>query len=73
MRSQYDKQLKELNTELIEMGSLIETAINTAVEALVEKDTQKALFIKEHDNIINAKEKQIESLCFKLLLHQQMM
>ena len=71
MRSKYDKQLKELNTELIEMGALIETAINTAVEALIEKDIEKAEFIKEHDEAINAKEKQIETLCFKLLLHQQ--
>ena len=71
MRTQYEKQLKELNTELIEMGSLIETAINTAVEALIEKDVEKADFIKEHDELINRKEKQIEALCFKLLLHQQ--
>jgi len=71
MRTQYEKQLKLLNTELIEMGALIETAINTAVEALIEKDVEKADFIKHNDEFINEKEKQIEALCFKLLLHQQ--
>lgn len=71
MRTQYENQLKELNAELIEMGSLIETAINTAVEALIEKDKEKCEFIESHDEVINAKEKHIETLCFKLLLHQQ--
>ena len=42
MRRGFDAQLQELNTELIEMGALIEHAIQSSVESLVEQDAQKA-------------------------------
>lgn len=71
MRSQFDKQIKRLHTELIEMGGLIEIAIKYAIESLTEKDADKALKVKENEVEINTKEKEIENLCFKLLLHQQ--
>lgn len=71
MRTQYDRQLKELYTGLIEMGALIEYAINKAIDALSEKDSESARRVKENEAEINSKEKEIEGLCFKLLLHQQ--
>ncbi len=71
MRSQYESQLTLLNRELIEMGSLIEKSISNAVESLITQDKEKALTVKNGDPVINSKEKEIESLCFKLLLHQQ--
>jgi len=36
MRSRFEKELKYLNDELIEMGNLIESSINAAVAALKE-------------------------------------
>jgi len=42
MRNRFDKQLDQLNNELIEMGSLIEQAIAMAINALVNKDVEKA-------------------------------
>ena len=35
MRNRFDRQLLQLNNELIEMGSLIEKAIEMAIAALV--------------------------------------
>ena len=71
MRRGFDAQLQELNTELIEMGALIEHAIKSSVEALVEQDAQKARRAIAFDREVDQKEKDIESLCLKLLLQQQ--
>ena len=71
MRNRFDKQLDQLNNELIEMGSLIEQAIAMAINALVNKDIDKAQQAIAFDEEINRQEKEIESLCLKLLLQQQ--
>ena len=42
MRNRFDRQLQVLNDELIEMGSLIEQAIEMACSALVRQDVEKA-------------------------------
>ena len=55
MRNRFDRQLQVLNDELIEMGSLIEQAIEMACSALVRQDVEKAqkgiVFIDEIDKI----------------------
>ena len=71
MRNRFEKQLDQLNNELIEMGSLIEQAIAMAINALVNKDVEKAQQAIAFDEEINRQEKEIESLCLKLLLQQQ--
>ncbi len=71
MRSRFDESLTLLNNGLIEMGGLVESAIFQATQALLEQDAAKAREIIAGDTIIDEKEKDIESQCLKLLLHQQ--
>jgi phosphate transport system protein len=71
MRNNFNHELELLNNELIDMGSMIESAILKAVEALVKKDKELAVQAVEFDSQIDAKEKSIESLCLTLLLEQQ--
>jgi phosphate transport system protein len=71
MRSRFDEQLSSLNNSLIEMGAMIENAISKATKALVEQDVALAAEVMNSDNIIDEKEKDIESQCMKLLLSQQ--
>ena len=71
MRNRFDRQLEQLNNELINMGSLIEEAIEMAITAMVKQDIVKAKEIMEFDEEIDDKEREIESLCLKLLLQQQ--
>lgn len=71
MREYYIKQLELLNNQLIEMGSLIERAIEMAVEALVNQDDDKAREAMKLDEQIDRMEKDIEALCMRLLLQQQ--
>ena len=37
MRNRFDRELVRLNNELIEMGSMIEKSIETAVKAMVNQ------------------------------------
>ena len=71
MRSRFDTQLEELNTELIRMGSLIEAAITNAVKALIHQDKSQAKKAIQEDLEVDQKEQEIENLCLKLLLQQQ--
>jgi len=71
MRKRFDEQLVCLNNSLIEMGALIENAIALASKALIGQDAKLAQKAIDSDAAINEKEKEIESLCLKLILHQQ--
>lgn len=71
MRSRFDEKLAQLNNNLIEMGALVEHAIAKATKALQERDADTARKIMDDDAIIDEKEKEIESLCLKLILNQQ--
>ena len=71
MRNRFDRQLLELNNELIEMGSLIEQAIEMGISALVKQNVELADKAIKFDVEIDEQEKNIESLCMKLLLQQQ--
>ena len=71
MRNQFETQLAKLNQELIEMGALVERAIATSATALVNHDAEIARSVATFDNEVDQKEKDIESLCLKLLLQQQ--
>ena len=71
MRSQFDKQLAQLHRELIEMGVLCEQAIALAAQALKEGDAALAGQVSGLERDIDRKERDIENLCLRLLLHQQ--
>ena len=71
MRNRFDSQLQLLNNDLISMGALCENAIACATKALLEGDltlAKKAIAVEKD---IDNKEREIESLCLKLLLQQQ--
>ncbi len=71
MRNRFDRQLVQLNNELLEMGGMIEKAISDTVKALVNQDIELASNVIEYDEEIDHQEREIEQLCLKLLLQQQ--
>lgn len=71
MRIHFDEQLEQLNKEIISMGSLVEQAIEMAVDALIKQDVEKAKKAMDFDEEVDRKEKIIEDLCLRLLLQQQ--
>lgn len=71
VRERFDKQLKDLNDLLIEMGNAVESSIKVSVEALIGQNTELAKSVIEGDREVDELEKEIESKCLKLLLQQQ--
>lgn len=71
MRSRFDEQLEQLNKEMITMGALCENAIARSAKALVDGDSRLSESVSEFSAQIDHKEREIETLCLKLLLQQQ--
>lgn len=71
MRNKFERQLEILNSELIEMGALCENAIDCAIRALLNHDSEVANEALAVEDEINQIERDIESMCLKLLLKQQ--
>lgn len=71
MRLQFDEQLDLLNRELITMGALCENAIALSAKALVEGTPALAGDVCDLSAQIDNKEREIESMCLKLLLQRQ--
>ncbi len=71
MRSKFDEQLSLLNQKLIQMGQAIERNIQDAIDALVNGNVEKANLIKNSDDDIDKMQREIESICFGLLIQQQ--
>ncbi len=71
MRIRFEEQLTQLNAQLIDMGSLIEYAIENSIRAMIERDDELARKIVAFDTEVDKKERDIEQMCIKLLLQQQ--
>ena len=71
MRSRFDEQLSSLNSALIEMGALCEEVIDIVTKSLADGNRHLAKKVAPLDCEIDRMERSIESMCLKLLLHQQ--
>ena len=71
MRVKFEAQLERLNVEHITMGALCEEVISGAAKALLDGDSGLRETVLAAERDINQKERDIESLCMKLLLQQQ--
>lgn len=71
MRNKFDEQLDLLKTQMIQMGALCEEAIASATKALIKGDIELAKKVITTDEDIDLKEKEIESICLKLLFQYQ--
>lgn len=63
--------LDELNNDLILMGALCENIIAASIKSLLNYDLPLAESTIQSEKQIDQKEREIESLCLKLLLQQQ--
>ncbi len=70
MRDRFTGQLKSLHKGLIEMGEQCESVITMATDALINNNKAGAESVSVLDTDIDHQERDIESLCLKLLLQQ---
>ena len=71
MRSRFDQQLALLNRELTPMGALCEDILSKVSQSMVDWDPDLKKNIQPVAQEIDQKERDIEALCLKLILHQQ--
>lgn len=71
MRNKFDAQLKNLKEEMIRMGVTIEQNIQKAIDAFVRNDILIATDIMQRDAEIDKMQRDIEAICFNLLIQQQ--
>src|SRR3990172_4836597 len=73
VRSTFDKQLQQLQDDMLELASLVDKAIDRAIEALRRRDRREAELIVSEDLKINRKRFEIEEECLRLMATQQPM
>lgn len=77
MRDIFNKQLEDLFTSVKDMGILCEKAIEKAAQSVLldnqSEETYKSIAksVNNFEKEIDQKEREVENLCMRLLLHQQ--
>lgn len=71
MERHFDQQLGTLRKNLIQMASMIETAIANAVKSLIERDSDLARLVVQSDEQVDALELEIDKQCVDLLALRQ--
>ena len=67
----FDEELKGLQEKILFEGSLVQKAVKNAIRALQERDSDLANRVIKDDELINAKEVEIDEFCLKLLALRQ--
>jgi phosphate transport system protein len=70
-REIFDRQLTQLRDDIVLLGSMVETAIGDAMQALKEQDIERSKQIIAGDKWVNDKRFEIEELCVTLIATQQ--
>jgi len=73
IRTTFHKQLREIQDDLLAMGSMVEKAILRSMEALKKRDMALARQVIADDVKINQKRFDIEERCIQLIATQQPM
>jgi len=68
---QYNEELEDIRTKVMEMGGLVELQLHNAVTALVEYDTELADSVVLGDVKVNALEVEIDEECVQILARRQ--
>jgi phosphate transport system protein len=67
MERHFDQELNTLKEKLLTMASHAEAAVNQALQALVNRDLDLALHVKENDGVLDQFEVEIDDLAIHLL------
>jgi phosphate transport system protein len=73
IRTTFHKKLREIQDEVLVMGSMVEKALMSSVKALKDRDLELAQQIIAEDLKINQKRFEIEEKCIRLIATQQPM
>ncbi len=71
IRQHYSQALKQIDTDIVTMGTLVEEAIQKSMTCLQNKDVELAERIIADDEKINRLETQIEDACTQIIAQEQ--
>ncbi|PKN82211.1 MAG: phosphate transport system regulatory protein PhoU [Chloroflexi bacterium HGW-Chloroflexi-9] len=69
-REQFHRQIEELMDSVLEMGSMVDHAVDRAIQALLDRDPVMAQAVVRDDAALNAKNFECQNHCVKLLAQQ---
>jgi len=70
-RANFENELKQLHLEIIEIGSVVEAAIEKSIIAFKTNDLELCNAIIDNDKIVDDMEKKLESKCLWLIAREQ--
>ena len=73
IRAGYHRRLRDIQDEILVMGSMVDKALSSSVEALKARDIDSAKRIIADDEKVNRKRFDIEERCIQLIATQQPM
>ena len=69
--SQFDAELEELKSQLLQMGRLVDGQVTEAIDAFTTRDAQRAQHVIEGDREVNQLERLIDERCISMLALRQ--
>lgn len=73
IRTTFNRRLREIQNDVLAMGSMVEKALDRSVVALKKRDLELAQEVIDNDQEINHKRFEIEETCVELIATQQPM
>lgn len=73
LRVDLDRQLNQIQQEIVSLGSIVDKATRLAVESLGSRDLGQSQQVVDGDDYIDAKRYEIEEQCINLIATQQPM
>ena len=71
LRSDFERNLGQLQDELLELGQMVERAIVKSMDALEQRDMSASFEVVQEDDLINRQRFKLEEECIDLIATQQ--
>ena len=72
-RIHFHQQLAELKDKLLAMAALAQQAVESAVEAYLQRDKALCKFVKQNEAAINTAQRELDEMAYELLAKEQPM
>ena len=72
-RIHFHQQLAELKDKLMAMAALAQQAVETAVDAYLQRDKGLCKFVKQNETAINTAQRELDEMAYELLAKEQPM
>ncbi len=72
-RIHFQQQLAELKDKLLAMAALAQLAVESAVEAYLQRDNGLCQYVKQNETAINTAQRELDEMAYELLAKEQPM